>query len=192
MPRGLCQPEGSLLRAPCRGADTSGLRSVPVSPRAQVGPFLAHSASGAPYARSAPLAVAAFNFSAPRCFFGSFGNFAAGRVWGSLGTPQEERAPIRVQWVTGGRCVCVSGRWSSPLASRNALAGIWKARGSVNSSCPLGLSEPGAAGRREPRSPGRGAQHMGRGCPPPPLLPKASVRVPALTTTPTPTSGQSS
>lgn len=97
MPRGLCQPEGSLLRAPCGGADTSGLRSVPAPPRAQGGPFLAHSASGAPYARSAPSAAAAFSFSAPRFFFGSFGNFAARRVWGSLGTPQEEQAPVRVQ-----------------------------------------------------------------------------------------------
>lgn len=98
-------------------------------------------------------------------------------------------SPVGDRW---GGCVCVSGRWSSPLASRNALAGVWKARRSANSNWPLGLSEPGAADRREPCSPGGGAQHMGGGRLPRPLLPKASVRVPALTTTPTPTSSQRS
>lgn len=98
-------------------------------------------------------------------------------------------SPVGDRW---GGCVCVSGRWFSPLASRNALAGVWKARKSANSNWPLGLSEPGAADRREPCSPGGGAQHMGGGRLPRPLLPKASVRVPALTTTPTPTSSQRS
>lgn len=50
-------------------------------------------------------------------------------------------------------CVCAfRGGGSSVLASRKALAsGVWKARGSVNSSCFLRPSEPGATRRRAPR-----------------------------------------
>lgn len=112
---GLQRGEGGALappRAATGGADTSGLfacaspgRAIPTQhPGLRL---LGEPLPGVPAAGSAGLA-AALCCSAPRSFFGSLVNFAAGRRLGSLGAaPGEGRARIRGGWVAGGRaCVC--------------------------------------------------------------------------------------
>lgn len=157
-----------------------GVGSFPATPRASG--FQGSPLTGAASASLAPF-LAAFCGSAPRSFLGSLGNFAAGRRWISLGAHPREGGPQSERRVTGGECVCVSGRWSSPLTPRNAFtSGVWKERGSVSASCSLGRSEPGAAGGGEPR---RDLEETPITCaggrPRRPLLSKAGVGGPART-----------
>ena len=67
-------------------------------------------------------------------------------------TPQGGWTPIRGRGVTGRGCVCVSGRGSSHLTSRNALAsGMWNAQGRANSNCSLCPSKLSSARHQEQR-----------------------------------------
>lgn len=152
MPPGPFPPEGLWPQLPVRRAHVGA--QCPRHPKGLFPAAPPHRAfGGAP--SWAPFA-AALCCSAPRCFPGTSGASAAGRRWGSPGAHSREGGPQSRSRPVGDRqrmCVCAfRGGGSSFLASRKTLAsGVWKARGSVNSSCFLRRSEPGATRRRAPR-----------------------------------------